>query len=91
MSTPAGDFRRVLAEAGEPDPAELPPGERAVAELRAAMAEDYARRLARWQRHEVSRQAARAAYERANAEMGIEGRSLEDFPWMTPPAPPMIW
>jgi len=91
VSTAAGDFARVLAEAGEPDPAELPPGERQLAELRARVAELNAGRMARWLRNEAPRRAGLEAYQRANAAAGIEGPALDHFPWMGPPAPVQIW
>ena len=72
MST-GDDFARVLAEAGEDQPAELPLGERILAKLQAAVAELDAERLIRWQRNDAARQAAAEAYERANEAAGIEG------------------
>lgn len=87
----ADDFSRVLAEAGEPEPAKLPSGVRALAELQAAVAELNASRLTRWKRNEASRQAAAEAYRLANEEAGIEpGSPPETWPWMTPPPPVRI-
>jgi len=91
MTAPEDDFARVLAEAGEARARELPRGERDLAALRAGMAEAYADRMARWLRNAAAREAAFAAYERANAAAGIEGRPPGHFPWMMPPQPPRVW
>ena len=93
MST-ADEFSRVLAEAGEDQPAELPFAERVLAEMRARVAEFDAERMAQWQQKAAMRQAMADAYERANEAAGIEGRPpLESYPWlgMTPPKPTRIW
>lgn len=90
MSTD-GDFARVLAEAGEPEPAELTPAERMLAELQADVAEVDAGRRARWERNAAARQAGIEAYQRANEAAGIEGRPLDRFPWFTPPPACRIW
>jgi len=91
MSVHPDGFRRVLAEAGEPEPAVLPAGERALAGLQAAAAELSAGRMARWQRLEASRRAGWEAYQLGCARMGIEPRPLDHFPWMAPPRPCRIW
>jgi hypothetical protein len=83
-------FARVLAEAGEPAPAELPAGGRALAEIREQLTALNARRLARWLANAPAREQGLAAYREANR--AIYGRDLEGRePWSEPPPPVQIW
>jgi hypothetical protein len=83
-----GDFARVLAEAGEPAPAELPAGERVLAEIREQLTALNARRLARWLANAPAREQGLAAYRKARAESGEDDGRV---PWSEPPPPVQIW
>ena len=85
------EFARVLAEAGEPEPAERDPIGRAMAEVQAGMDEQYASQMARWLRNADARAAAIEAWQRANEAAGIDGGDPERVPWMQPPRPRRIW
>lgn len=85
------DFARVLAEAGEPEPAERPAGVRALAEVQARVEELNAARMARWLQLEASRRAGWEAYQLGRARMGIKAAPAEACPWLTAPPRIRIW
>lgn len=83
------EFARVLAEAAEAQPRELPRGERMLAELRAEVARVNAARLARWLAHAPEREEALATYRRVRAEAGLDPDGAG--PWAGPPPPITIF